>query len=89
MYPFRPWGTVCEIQIYNCLKFMDSFTQTQRKQIPIVKVTFESHCSYEVAISSDGVLIPGIKKLIKFCPEREHIVTRCYNCNKFGHILLT
>ena len=61
------------------------YTDT-RKPMPIVRVTFENHCSYEVAISSDGVLIPGFKKYIKFCPERERRVTRCYNCNKFGHI---
>ena len=78
----------------NCLRNSDiKFSKAHRliytdsrKPMPIVRVTFESHCSYEEAVSSDGVLIPGIKKLIKFCPERERRVTRCYNCNKFGHI---
>ena len=57
-----------------------------RKPMPIVRVTFDNHESYETAIESDGVLIPGFKKSIKFCPERKHRVIRCYNCNRFGHI---
>ena len=61
------------------------YSDTQ-KPMPIVRVTFDNHESYETAIESDGVLIPGFKKSIKLCPARKHRVIRCPNCNRFGHV---
>ncbi|CAG2202636.1 unnamed protein product [Mytilus edulis] len=56
------------------------------KHLPVVKVTFKDCDSAEKALKSEGIYVPETDKREKFEPDRKSKVTRCFNCNKLGHI---
>lgn len=74
---------------FSTLKVHRLLYSDTHRPMPIIRVTFKDHISYLNAINSSGITIPGVKKSVRFCPERKYRITRCYNCNKFGHISRT
>jgi len=56
------------------------------KLLPVVRVIFEDTDSTKRALNSEGLYIPQTDTREKLEPERKTKVTRCYNCNRLGHI---
>ncbi|VDI80419.1 Hypothetical predicted protein, partial [Mytilus galloprovincialis] len=56
------------------------------KYLPVVKVPFTDFDPAEKALHSEGFCVPETDNREKIKPDRKFKVTRCFNCNRLGHI---